>query len=160
MNRGLAVSLLAFCAFGWAAEPADPPAERKKIETTIQALYLPNVRNDSARMGKLLTEDFEGDLSSLPTNRIWSENFPPENGFRITALKFITADVALVDGETKLLPNPGGMPVGATWDGSALKTPEVAAPRWSMVLRKDGDNWRIAVYRLVEPPPAWANRRN
>ncbi len=147
--------LLLLGGFAWADEAAD----RLKIEASIGALYQPQVRADGARMGRLLTDDFDGDLESVPTRGIWRENSPPEVSFSIKALRFATPEIALVDGETNLLGVSTQVGMGA--NGAVIYTlPGPATRPWFMILKRDGDGWRIALFRSLAAPPATASARN
>jgi hypothetical protein len=120
MLKALAMLFL-LAGIGWADEASD----RKSIDGTIGALYLPQVRSDPQRMGELLTPDFDGDIDAIPVKRIWCETACA--GFRLRSLKFVTPEVAVVDGET---------------------TGEITSPSiWLMVLKRDGPGWRLALFR-------------
>ena len=126
MLKALAMLFL-LAGIGWADEAAD----RKSIEATMNALYLPQVRSDPQRMGRLLTPDFDGALDAIPVRRIWCETSCA--GFKLRSLKFITPEVAIADGE-----NTGD--------------PMAPSAAWLMVLKKDGSEWRLAMLRPVGNP--------
>ena len=77
--------------------PTSPPTF-KAINVAIGALYVPQVRADPERMAEVTTQDFDGDLNSIPVHTIWCETTC--EGFRVRSLIFVTADIAVVDGET------------------------------------------------------------
>jgi hypothetical protein len=110
---------------------ADEASDRTTVARTVTALADSSVRADQKKMAELLMSDFDGDLVVLPERRPWCELSCP--GLSIRSVRFITADVALVD-------------ITATGDG-------VTAPDWVMVMKKDGAAWRIAASR-----PAFARR--
>ena len=101
---------------------ADEPADIKAINLAIGALYVPQVRADPKRMAEVTTPDLDGELGAIPVRTIWCETAC--EGFRVTWLKFVTVDVAVVEGETT---------------GSVLPP-----PMWLMVLKKDRAGWRIS----------------
>ena len=117
---------------------ADEMADRKAIDAAIGSLYAPQVRSDPKRMAELTASDFDGDLNSIPVRTVWCETSCA--GFKVHALKFVTSDVAVVDGETTM-----GV---------------VSMSEWLMILKRDGLVWRISSVRSIGVSPfARANRR-
>jgi hypothetical protein len=110
---------------------ADDIADRKTIDAVIGSLFNPQVRSDPSRMAALTTTDFDGDIDSIPVRTVWCETNC--EGFRVRSLKFVTTDVALVDGETML----------AT----------VSMSKWLMILKRDAGGWRISSIRTFGFPP-------
>ena len=117
---------------------ADENADRKAIDAAIGSLYAPQVRSDPKRMAELTATDFDGDLGSIPVRTVWCETSCA--GFKVRSLKFITTDVAVVDGETTM--------------GVASMS------EWLMILKRDGPVWRISSVRSIGLSPfARGNRR-
>jgi hypothetical protein len=106
---------------------ADEIADKKAINTAIGSLFSSKVRSDPERMSALKTTDFDGDLDSIPVRSVWCET--DCEGFRVRSMKFVTPDVALVDGETTV-----GM---------------VSASTWLMILKRDASGWRISSVRAL-----------
>jgi hypothetical protein len=109
---------------------ADENADRKAINAIIGSLYAPQVRSDPKRMAELTAADFDGDLDLIPIRTIWCETSC--ESFRVRSLKFVTNDVVIVDGETTY---------GEITSGTASMS------LWLMVLKRDGDAWRISYLR-------------
>jgi hypothetical protein len=108
---------------------ADEAADRIAIDRTLAAIHLPQVRSDPARMAELIARDFDGDVNAIPARAIWSESHGP--AFKVRAIRFLTPDLAFIDGES----STDGLP----------------APPWFMLMKKDGSNWRIALFRSAPP---------
>lgn len=102
---------------------ADEAADRVAITRTVAAAAKPD-----AKAADLLTADFDGELVKLPAAQPWCELDCPKLTFG--AVRFITPDVALVDGT-------------ATGDGV------VPSPAFIAILKRVGDGWRIASMRRV-----------
>lgn len=107
---------------------ADEAADRTAIDSTIAAIHLPQVRSDPERIAQLVTPDFDGDVTAIPTRAIWSENFRPP--FKVRAIRFLTPELAFIDGEST--------------------SEALPALPWIMVMKKDGANWRITLFRSVQ----------
>jgi hypothetical protein len=108
------------------------------INAAIGSLFVPQVRSDPKRMAELTATDFDGDLNSIPVRTVWCET--DCEGFTVRFLKFVTSDVAIVDGETTM----GAMSMS----------------EWLMILKRDGSEWRISSIRSFGLSPfARANRR-
>jgi len=117
---------------------ADEVADRKAIDTVIVSLFAPQVRSDPKRMAELTTADFDGDLDSIPVHTVWCETSCA--GFKARSLKFVTTDVAVLDGEITM--------------GAASMS------EWLMILKRDGPVWRISsIHSIGRSPFARANRR-
>jgi hypothetical protein len=106
---------------------ADDIADKKTINAVIGSLFNPRVRSDSNRMAALTTTDFDGDINLIPVRTVWCET--DCESFRVRFMKFVTADVALVDGETTV-----GM---------------VSISKWLMILKRDAAGWRISSIRSL-----------
>ena len=106
---------------------ADDIADRKTINSVIGSLFSPQVRSDPDRMAALTATDFDGDVNSIPVRTVWCETSC--EGFRVRSLKFVTTDVALVDGETTVGP--------------------VSVSKWLMILKRDATGWRISSIRSL-----------
>jgi hypothetical protein len=104
---------------------ADDIADRETIDAVIGSLFNPRVRSDANRMAALTAADFDGDIDSIPVRTVWCVKNC--EGFRVRSLKFVTTDVALIDGETRL--------------GS------VSVSKWLTILRRDAAGWRISSLR-------------
>lgn len=113
----LIVTLLGGMA--WADEAADRIAVTRTVAASARA---------DAKTADLVTADFDGELVKLPAARPWCELDCPKLTFGV--VRFITADVALVDGT-------------ATGDGVVPGSAFIA------VLKRVGDGWRIASMRRV-----------
>jgi hypothetical protein len=89
-------------------------------------------------MAELTSTDFDGDLDSIPVRTVWCETSCA--GSKVRSLKFVTSDVAVVDGESTM---------GA-----------VSMSEWLMILKREGQVWRISAIRSIGLSPfARANRR-
>lgn len=115
---------------------ADDISDRKAIDTVIGSLFSPQVRSNPQRMGELTTADFDGDIDLIPVRTVWCETSC--EGFRVRAAKFVTSDVAVVDGETTV----GTGPLSTT----------VSLSQWLMILKRDATGWRISSIRYFGPP--------
>jgi hypothetical protein len=120
-----AIAILFLLAGSLSASADDDSADRDAINRTIAAIYLPQVRANPARMAELVTADFEGSFEAIPTRAIWSESHG--SPFRLHFCRFLAPEFAIAEGETMHSTTP--------------------AP-WVMVLKKDGDNWRILLLRM------------
>ena len=114
---------------------ADDISDRKAIDTIIGALYSPQVRSDPQRMAELKTADFDGDIDLLPVRSVWCETSC--ESFQVRATKFVTNDVAVIDGETTV----GAGPLSST----------VSLSQWLMILKRDATGWRISSIRYFDP---------
>ncbi|MGP0070745.1 MAG: hypothetical protein ACLPWF_02265 [Bryobacteraceae bacterium] len=114
---------------------ADDISDRKAIDTIIGSLFSPQVRSDPQRMAELTTSDFDGGLDLIPVRTVWCEISC--ESFRIRSLKFVTTDVAVVDGETTM--------------GSASLSGAVSLSKWLMILKRDAAGWRISSIRYFGP---------
>jgi hypothetical protein len=112
---------------------ADDISDRKAIDAVIGSLFTPRVRSDPQRMAALTAPDFDGDLDSIPVRTIWCETSC--EGYRVNAVKFVTTDVAVVDGQTT-----AGNVLGA-----------VPTSRWLMIMKRDSAGWRISSIRSFGP---------
>jgi hypothetical protein len=111
---------------------ADDISDRKAIDAVIGSLFNPQVRSDPQRMAQLTAPDFDGDLDSIPVRTVWCETSC--EGFSLRSLKFVTTDLAVVDGETT---------VGL-----------VSLSRWLMILKRDATTrWRISFIHAYGPSP-------
>lgn len=115
---------------------ADDISDRKAIDTIIGSLFSRQVRSDPQRMAELKTPDFDGDLDLIPVRAVWCETSC--EGFRTRAVKFVTTDVAVIDGETTIS------------TGSLSGT--VSLSKWLMILKRDGSGWRISSIRYLGSP--------
>ena len=111
---------------------ADEAADRVAITRTVAA----SARTD-AKIADLVTSDFDGELVKLPQAQPWCELDCPK--LTLGAVRFITPDVALVDGT-------------ATGDGV------VPGPGFIAILKRVGDGWRIASMRRVVVRSPFARR--
>ncbi len=131
MARALAVLLLLGGILS-----ADEISDRKAIDTIIGSLFFPQVRSDPQRMAELTTPDFDGDLDLIPVRTVWCETSC--EGFRARAVKFVTNDVAVVDGETTV--------------GTGSLSTTVSLSQWLMILKRDATGWRISSVRYFGSP--------
>jgi hypothetical protein len=115
---------------------ADDISDRKAIDTIIGSLFSPQVRSDPQRMAQLTAPDFDGDINLLPVRTVWCETSC--EGFKVRAVKFVTNDVAVLDGETTV----GTGPFSTT----------VSLSQWLMILKRDATGWRISSIRYFGPP--------
>jgi hypothetical protein len=115
---------------------ADDISDRKAIDAVIGSLFSPQVRSDPQRMAGLTTPDIDGDLDFIPVRTIWCETSC--EGFSLRSIKFVTADVAVVDGETTV--------------GTASLSGTVSLSKWLMILKRDAAGWRISSIRCFGPP--------
>ena len=115
---------------------ADDISDRKAIDTIIGALYSPQVRSDPQRMAELTTGDFDGDMDLIPVRTVWCETSC--EGFKVRATKFVTKDVAVIDGETTV--------------GTGSLSSTVSLSQWLMILKRDATGWRISCIRYFGHP--------
>lgn len=121
---------------------ADDISDRKAIDTIIGSLFSPRVRSDPQRMAELTTPDVDGDLDLMPVHTVWCETSC--ESFRIRSVKFVTTDVAVVDGETTM---------GALLSGAVSLPTTVSLAKWLMILKRDATTgWRISSIRYLGPP--------
>jgi hypothetical protein len=122
---------------------ADDLSDRKAIDTIIGSLFSPQVRSDPQRMADLTTPDVDGDLDLIPVRTVWCETNC--ESFRTRSVKFVTADVAVVDGETT---------IGAVLlSGPVSLTNTVSLAKWLMILKREATvGWRISSIRYLGPP--------
>jgi hypothetical protein len=131
MFRALSVLLLLAGILG-----ADEIADRKAIDAIVESLSTPEVRSDPQHMVALTATDFDGNLDLIPVHSIWCELSCTNS--RVRALKFVTPDVAVADGETTT--GTGAMS-GLVWSS-----------RWLMILTRDATGWRISAIRSSGSP--------
>ena len=115
---------------------ADDISDRKAIDTIIGSLFSPQVRSSPQRMAELTTPDFDGDIDLIPVRTVWCETSC--EGFKVRAVKFVTNDVAVVDGETTV--------------GTGSLSGTVSLSQWLMILKRDANGWRISAIRQFGPP--------
>ena len=121
---------------------ADDLSDRKAIDTIIGSLFSPQVRSDPQRMAELTTPDVDGDLDLIPVRTAWCETSC--ESFRTRSVKFVAADVAVVDGETTR---------GAWLSGAVPFPTTVSLAKWLMILKRDAaTGWRISSIRYLGPP--------
>jgi hypothetical protein len=106
---------------------ADENADRVAIARTVAAA----MKSDAASVPELLAPDFDGQLITLPAARPWCELDCPR--VTIGAVRFITPDVALLE-------------------GTATGDEVLSGGAFIAVLKKIGNDWRIASMRRVMPP--------
>jgi len=111
---------------------ADEASGRVAITRTVAA-----AAKADAKTADLVTDDFDGELVKLPAARPWCELDCPR--LSLGTVRFVTPDVALVEGT-------------ASGDGVVPGAVFIA------VLKKVGENWRIASMRLVVPRTPFAMR--
>ncbi len=116
---------------------ADTLSDRNAIDTIIGSLFSPLVRSNPQRMAELTTPDLDGDLDLIPVREVWCETSC--QSFRIRSVKFVTTDVAVVDGETIM--------------GTGSWSATVSLSKWLVILRRDANGWRISSVRNFGPPP-------
>ncbi len=114
---------------------ADDISDKKAIEAIIGSLLSPQVRSDPQRMAELTTTDFDDDIDLIPVRTVWCETSC--EGFRVRAMKFVTNDVAVVDGETTA--------------GTGSLSMTLSLSQWLMILKRDGTGWRISSIRYIGP---------
>jgi hypothetical protein len=112
---------------------ADDLSDRKVIDATVVLLFNPQVRSDPQRMVKLMAPDFEGNFDLLPARTVWCETNC--ESYKVRSVKLVTADVAVVDGESM---------VGNVW-----------MSKWLMILKRDAaaGGWRVSLIRSFGPSP-------
>jgi hypothetical protein len=115
---------------------ADDISDRKAIDTIIGSLFSPQIRSNPQRMAELTTPDFDGDMDLIPVRTVWCETSC--EGFKVRAVKFVTNDVAVVDGETTV--------------GTGSLSTTVSLSQWLMILKRDATGWRISSIRYFGPP--------
>ena len=138
MTRALSVLLLVCGILA-----ADNGSDRKAIEGIIRSLFSPQVRSNPQRMAQLTTPEFDGDLDLIPVRTAWCETTC--ESFRTRSVKFVTNDVAVVDGETII--------------GIGLQSGSVPLSKWLMILKRDATGWRISsLYSVGSPSVPGGNR--
>jgi hypothetical protein len=121
---------------------ADDLSDRKAIDSIIGSLLSPQVRSDPQRMAELTTPDVDGDLDLIPVRTVWCETSC--ESFKTRSVKFVTPDVAVVDGETT---------IPALLSGTASLSTTVSLAKWLMILKRDATvGWRISSIRYLGPP--------
>ncbi len=115
---------------------ADDISDRKAIDTIIDSLFSPQIRSNPQRMAELTTPDFDGDMDVIPVRTVWCETGC--ESFKTRSVKFVTADVAVVDGETTV--------------GTGSLSTTVSLSQWLMILKRDATGWRISSIRYFGPP--------
>lgn len=119
---------------------ADPHADRTAIRKLIDRLNAVQASNDTKAAAGLFTADAQEQLGGLDdlddgvfsSSRPWSELTAPFIVIRY--IRFVTSDVAIVDGVS-------------TQFGSTLGVRRVAV---MILVKKEPGGWRIAWFRVLE----------
>ena len=128
------------------AQPASRAADEAAIEAVIQAFIDTREANDAAGLAKLLTEDVDqrqtsGNVRSgrdavVSGSLATTQSTGGRRVITVDALRFVGADVAIADGRYDSLGRADGS------DQRMLT---------SMVLRREGGEWKIAAIRNMIP---------
>ena len=121
--------LLPFAAMGWADEAAD----RIAIDRVIAALNESFPAEDVSSQARLFTSDADAREIArlLNLSGRWTESSTPR--FVTRRARFVTPDVAVVD-------------AAVTQFGSVIL---MNRTHWLLIMRKEGEAWRIACVRLL-----------
>jgi uncharacterized protein (TIGR02246 family) len=146
MRKLIIFALVSLVATAAAAQSGSRAADEAEIRRVIQAFIETREANDAAALTTLLTEDVDQQQTSGNTRRgreavvtgslATTQSTGGRRTISVDSLRFVTADVAIADGRYDSVGRSDGT------DQRMLT---------SMVLRREGGDWKIAAIRNSIP---------